>query len=159
VTTSAGLAEQVIVELAEQVSRTKHSQRIRTALAGPQSAILLVSSLADGVAIADAYAAEHLEVQTEDAREVALRIRNAGAIFVGPHTPVPLGDYAAGSNHVLPTAGAARHSAGLSVATFLRPVNIVEYDASALAGIGDVVRTLAAAEDLPAHAAAIEVRR
>jgi histidinol dehydrogenase len=159
VTTSADLAGEVIEAIADQVSRTKHAQRIRTALAGPQSAILLVGSLADGVAIADAYAAEHLEIHTQDAREVAMRIRNAGAIFVGPYTPVPLGDYAAGSNHVLPTAGAARHSAGLSVATFLRPVNIVEYDAAALAGIGEVVRTLAAAEDLPAHGAAIEVRR
>jgi histidinol dehydrogenase len=159
VTTSARLADGVSSALTAQVARTKHVQRITTALAGPQSAILLVASMEDGVAVADAYAAEHLEIQTVNAREVAMRIRNAGAIFVGPYTPVPLGDYAAGSNHVLPTAGAARHSAGLSVATFLRPVNIIEYDAAALAGIGEVVRTLAAAEDLPAHAAAIEVRQ
>lgn len=158
VTTSPELVAGVLAALSEQVSATKHAERIRTALGGPQSAILLVADLNDALALVDAYAAEHLEVQTANARAVALRVRNAGAIFVGPYTPVPLGDYAAGSNHVLPTAGSARHSAGLSVTTFLRPVNIVEYDAPALAGIGEVVMTLAAAEDLPAHATAIRVR-
>lgn len=158
VTTSARLAGEVEAELARQVARTKHDLRIREALGGTQSAIILVGSLADAIALVDAYGAEHLEIQTKDARAVALRIRNAGAIFVGPYSPVPLGDYAAGSNHVLPTAGASAHSSGLSVYTFLRLVNIIEYDQSALAEIGDAIAALAHAEDLPAHAAAIAVR-
>lgn len=159
VTTSPELAASVELELASQVAATKHVTRIREALAGPQSAILLVAGIADGLALVDAYAAEHLEIQTRDARDVAMRVRNAGAIFVGPFSPVPLGDYAAGSNHVLPTAGAARFSAGLHVSTFLRPVSIIEYDGPALSGIGDAVVSLANAEDLPAHAAAIRVRQ
>jgi histidinol dehydrogenase len=158
VTTSAGLADAVSRELDVQVAATKHAMRIRESLGGPQSAIILVATLADGLAVADAYGAEHLEIQTRGAREVALRARNAGAIFVGPFSPVPLGDYAAGSNHVLPTAGAACHSSGLGVQTFLRSVNVIEYDQPALADIGDAVITLAYAEDLPAHAAAIRVR-
>ncbi len=158
VTTSPTLADAVVEELEVQVAVTKHSLRIREALGGPQSAVILVGSLDDGLAVINAYAAEHLQIHTHDAREVALRVRNAGAIFVGPHAPVSLGDYAAGSNHVLPTGGCACHSSGLGVATFLRGVNLIEYDEAALAGVAEHVVALARAEDLPAHAAAITVR-
>jgi histidinol dehydrogenase len=158
VTTAPALADAVDAELARQVDQTKHAERIRAALTGPQSGVVLVADLADGVAVVDAYAAEHLEIQTEDARGVALRVRNAGAIFVGPYAPVSLGDYCAGSNHVLPTGGCARHSAGLSVQTFLRGVHIVEYTEDALRDVADQVVTLAAAEDLPAHGQAVTAR-
>jgi histidinol dehydrogenase len=158
VTTSVELAEAVDAELGRQVQQTKHVERIRTALTGPQSGAVLVSDLADGIVVVDAYAAEHLEIQTEDARAVARRVRNAGAIFVGPFAPVSLGDYCAGSNHVLPTGGCARHSAGLSVQTFLRGVHIVEYTEDALRDVADQVVTLAAAEDLPAHGQAVTAR-
>ena len=141
-----------------QIPATKHSARIGEALGGAQSRIVLVDSIDAAMAVADSYAAEHLEVQTVDARERAMSVRNAGAVFVGNHTPVSLGDYAAGSNHVLPTGGSARHSAGLSVQTFLRGVQVVEYSPGALDDIADVVTTLAVAEDLPGHAAAITVR-
>ena len=142
-----------------QVAATKHSDRIDTALAGSQSGIVLVDDLDDGLAVVDAYAAEHLEIQTRNPREIALRVRNAGAIFVGPWAPVSLGDYAAGSNHVLPTGGCARHSSGLSVQTFLRGIHLVEYDEQALADVARHVDVLAHAEDLPAHAAAVAVRQ
>ncbi|WP_219419054.1 histidinol dehydrogenase [Pseudonocardia nigra] len=158
VTTSEELAGAVDAELARQVPDTKHTERIRTALTGPQSGTVLVTDLDDGVAVVDAYAAEHLEIQTADAREVALRVRNAGAIFVGPYAPVSLGDYCAGSNHVLPTGGCARHSGGLSVQTFLRGVHLVEYTEEALRDVADQVVTLAAAEDLPAHGQAVTAR-
>jgi histidinol dehydrogenase len=158
VTTSAELADAVDGELERQVGQTKHTERIRTALAGPQSGTVLVSDLDDAIAVVDAYAAEHLEIQTADARGVALRIRNAGAIFVGPYAPVSLGDYCAGSNHVLPTGGCARHSAGLSVQTFLRGVHVVEYTEDALRDVADAVVTLATAEDLPAHGQAVTAR-
>ena len=158
VTTSVELAEAVDAELGRQVQQTKHVERIRTALTGPQSGAVLVSDLADGITVVDAYAAEHLEIQTEDARAVARTVRNAGAIFVGPFAPVSLGDYCAGSNHVLPTGGCARHSAGLSVQTFLRGVHIVEYTENALRDVADQVVTLAAAEDLPAHGQAVTAR-
>lgn len=158
VTTSAELADAVDAELDGQVAATRHSARIREALAGEQSAVILVASLDEGLAVVDAYAAEHLEIHTRQARSVARRVRNAGAIFVGPWSPVSLGDYAAGSNHVLPTGGCACHSSGLGVATFLRGVNLVEYDREALAGVAGHVVTLAHAEDLPAHAAAVSAR-
>ena len=158
VTTSPALAADVESALETRVAATKHSLRIRDALGGTQSAIILVRSLSDGLKVVDAYAAEHLEIQTRDARDVAMRVRNAGAIFVGPWSPVSLGDYAAGSNHVLPTGGCACHSSGLGVATFLRGVNVVEYDRDALADVARHVVTLAEAEDLPAHAAAITER-
>ncbi len=158
VTTSTALADAVDAELDRQVPRTKHTERIGTALAGPQSGTVLVASLADGVTVVDAYAAEHLEIQTVDAREVALQVRNAGAVFVGPWSPVSLGDYCAGSNHVLPTGGCARHSGGLSVQTFLRGIHLVEYTEQALADSADAVRTLADAEDLPAHGQAVTAR-
>lgn len=159
ITTDPDLAEQVRAQLVRRVAQTKHSERIATALSGRQSAIILVSDIDQGIDVVDAYAAEHLEIHTKDARAVALRVRNAGAIFVGPHTPVSLGDYAAGSNHVLPTGGCACHSSGLSVQTFLRGVSLVEYTEDALADIADHVITLAQAEDLPAHGEAIAVRR
>jgi histidinol dehydrogenase len=158
VTTSDELAAAVDAELARQVPETKHTERIRTALSGPQSGTVLVSDLDDGVAVVDAYAAEHLEIQTADAPAVALRVRNAGAIFVGPWAPVSLGDYCAGSNHVLPTGGCARHSGGLSVQTFLRGVHVVAYTEQALRESADAVVTLATAEDLPAHGQAVTAR-
>jgi len=158
VTTSAELADAVEAELAVQVPATKHSERIAEALAGPQSGIVLVDDLDAGLAVVDAYAAEHLEIQTRDARQVALQVRNAGAIFVGPWSPVSLGDYCAGSNHVLPTRGCARHSSGLSVQTFLRGVQVIEYSEDALVASAQAVQVLAHAEDLPAHADAVRVR-
>ncbi|MFC4949777.1 histidinol dehydrogenase [Pseudonocardia sp. GCM10023141] len=158
VTTSDALVEAVEAELERQVGETKHTERIRTALAGPQSGAVLVANLDDGVAVVDAYAAEHLEIQTADAPAVAARVRNAGAIFVGAWSPVSLGDYCAGSNHVLPTGGCARHSGGLSVQTFLRGIHVVHYSEDALRAAADTVVTLATAEDLPAHGQAVTAR-
>jgi histidinol dehydrogenase len=158
VTDDEALAEAVEAELARQVAETKHVERIGTALAGTQSAILLVDDVDGALEVADAYAAEHLEIHTADAAAVAARVRNAGAIFVGPWAPVSLGDYCAGSNHVLPTGGSAGHASGLSVQSFLRGVHVVEYDREALREVAGRVRTLAAAEDLPAHGRAIQAR-
>ena len=158
VTDSAALIDAVQAELVRQVARTKHAERIRAALAGPQSAIAFVDDISAGIAAVDGYAAEHLEIQTRDARAIAMRIRHAGAIFVGPWSPVSLGDYCAGSNHVLPTSGCARHSSALSVQTFLRGVQVIEYDEAALRSSAAAVETLAAAEDLPAHGDAVRVR-
>ncbi len=158
VTTSDALADAVDAELERQVAATKHTERIRTALTGPQSGTILVADVAAGLAVVDAYAAEHLEIQTVRAREVALQVRNAGAVFIGPWAPVSLGDYCAGSNHVLPTGGCARHSAGLSVQTFLRGVHLIEYTEDALREVADRVVTLATAEDLPAHGQAVTAR-
>ncbi|WP_300009752.1 histidinol dehydrogenase [Pseudonocardia sp.] len=158
VTTSPELADAVDAALERALPQTKHIDRIRTALTGPQSGTVLVRSIDDGIAVVDAYAAEHLEIQTADARAVAQRIRNAGAIFVGPWAPVSLGDYCAGSNHVLPTGGCARHSAGLSVQTFLRGVHVIDYSRDALRDVADAVVTLADAEDLPAHGQAVTAR-
>jgi len=158
VTTSERLAAEVEAELARQVAATKHSERITTALGGRQSAIVVVRDLEQGLEVVDAYAAEHLEIHTEDAARWASRVRNAGAIFVGPHAPVSLGDYCAGSNHVLPTAGCACHSSGLSVRAFTKSVHVVDYSAQALAEVAAHVVTLAEAEDLPGHGAAITIR-
>lgn len=158
VTTSTDLADDVDREIREQLARTKHVERITEALSGPQSGIVLVDDIEQGVRVVDAYAAEHLEIHTRDARDVAMRVRNAGAIFVGPWAPVSLGDYCAGSNHVLPTMGAARHSSGLSVQSFLRGVHVIEYDHSALIDVAEHVVALANAEDLPGHGDAITVR-
>jgi histidinol dehydrogenase len=158
VTPSAELIEAVLAELDVQVAATKHVERVRTALAGEQSALILVRDLDAAVTVADAYAAEHLEIHTRNAGSVAARIRNAGAIFIGPWTPVSLGDYAAGSNHVLPTGGSARHTSGLGTHSFLRAVQVIGYDQAALTGIADHVVALAEAEDLPAHGAAIRAR-
>jgi len=158
VTSSGPVVDAVDTELVRQVAATKHQGRIAAALSGQQSAAVLVDDLATGLRVIDAYAAEHLEIQARGARELARRVRHAGAVFVGPHSPVSLGDYCAGSNHVLPTGGTARHGGGLSVHTFLRGVQVVEYDEAALRDVADHVKTFAEAEDLPAHAAAIEVR-
>ncbi|MEU6710874.1 histidinol dehydrogenase [Nonomuraea sp. NPDC046802] len=158
VTTSAELADAVDKELPGQISATKHSERIAEALGGRQSGIVLVSSIDDGLKVVDAYAAEHLEIHTADAAAVAARVRNAGAVFVGAYAPVSLGDYLAGSNHVLPTGGCACHSSGLSVQSFLRGVHVVDYTREALAEAAAHVSVLADAEDLPAHGAAIRAR-
>jgi len=158
VTSSERLADDVEAELEKQVFATRHTDRIRTALTAQQSAIVLVDDIEQGLAVVDAYAAEHLAIQTEDAAGVAARVRNAGAIFVGSFAPVSLGDYCAGSNHVLPTGGCACHSSGLSVRTFLKAVHVVDYDRDALAQVADHVVALAEAEDLPAHGAAVRVR-
>jgi histidinol dehydrogenase len=158
VTDSVALADAVDRELAQRVPQTKHAGRIATALGGPQSGIVLVADLAAGVTVVDAYAAEHLEIQTSDAAAWAARVRNAGAIFVGAYSPVSLGDYCAGSNHVLPTGGCARHSGGLSVQTFLRGIHVVDYDEAALRDVAGHVVTLAEVEDLPAHGQAVTVR-
>jgi histidinol dehydrogenase len=158
VTASETLADEVAAELDKQVFATKHTDRIRAALAGEQSAIVLVDDHEQGLAVVNAYAAEHLEIHTRDASAVAARIRNAGAIFVGAHAPVSLGDYCAGSNHVLPTAGCACHSSGLSVRSFLRAVHVVDYTRDALAEVAGHVVVLAEAEDLPAHGQAVSVR-
>ncbi|MEB3367055.1 histidinol dehydrogenase [Saccharopolyspora mangrovi] len=158
VTTSPELADAVDAELERQVAQTKHVERIRTALTGRQSGCILVSGIDDGVRVVDAYAAEHLEIQTADAEAVAARIRNAGAIFVGPYAPVSLGDYCAGSNHVLPTGGCARHSSGLSVQSFLRGIHVISYSEQALRDVADQVVALADAEDLPAHGQAVTAR-
>jgi histidinol dehydrogenase len=158
VTPSAALADDVVAELDKQVSVTRHVERIRSALSGQQSGIVLVDDLEQGLAVVDAYAAEHLEIQTRDAATLARRVRNAGAVFVGPFAPVSLGDYCAGSNHVLPTAGCACHSSGLSVRTFRKSVQVVEYDERALRDVAGHVVHLALAEDLPGHGAAVDVR-
>jgi histidinol dehydrogenase len=158
VTTSPALADAVTAELAVQVAATKHVDRVSTALSGRQSAIVLVDDIDQGLAVVDGYAAEHLEIQTRDAAAVAARVRNAGAVFVGPWAPVSLGDYVAGSNHVLPTGGCAVHSSGLSVQTFLRGIHVVEYDEAALRESAPHVLALAQAEDLPAHGAAVAAR-
>jgi histidinol dehydrogenase len=158
VTDSIQLADAVDTEIVAQVARTKHVERITAALSGSQSAIVLVDDVEAGLRVVDAYAAEHLEIHTRDARGVAMRVRNAGAIFVGTYSPVSLGDYCAGSNHVLPTAGSARHSSGLSVQSFLRGVHIIDYDEQALADVSGHVVALAQAEDLPGHGDAIRAR-
>ena len=158
VTPSVELADAVDAEVVRQVAQTKHIERVTEALSGTQSAVVIVDDLEAGLRVVDAYAAEHLEIHTRDAREWAMRVRNAGAIFVGTYSPVSLGDYAAGSNHVLPTAGSARHSSGLSVQSFLRGIHIVEYDQNALRDVAPHVLALSAAEDLPGHGDAIRVR-
>src|SRR6185503_15353291 len=158
VTDSAELAAAVEEALTRRVAATKHSERVTQALTGTQSRVVLVDDLDAGLDVVNAYAAEHLEIQTRDAATVASRVRNAGAVFVGPYAPVSLGDYAAGSNHVLPTAGCACHSSGLSVQSFLRGIHVVEYDEPALRDIAPHVVTLAEAEDLPAHGEAVTAR-
>ena len=157
VTDSESLLDAVDGELHVQVPLTKHRERIESALAN-QSAYALVDDMDHGLDVVDEWAAEHLEVITRDARAHADRVHNAGAIFVGPYAPVSLGDYLAGSNHVLPTGGTARHSGGLSVQSFLRGVHVVEYDRGALAATAPFIDALGGAEDLVAHVAAVRVR-
>jgi histidinol dehydrogenase len=158
VTDDERLADASDREVANQLETTVHRERVTAALTGKQSAIVLVDDIDAGVRVVNAYAAEHLEIQTVDAAEVASRIRSAGAIFVGPYAPVSLGDYCAGSNHVLPTAGCARHSSGLSVQTFLKGIHVVEYDEAALKDVSGYVITLSQAENLPAHGEAVRRR-
>jgi histidinol dehydrogenase len=158
VTTSTQLAKEVETELEKRVAITKHSERIRAALTGIQSAIVLVDSVEQGLDVVNAYAAEHLEIQTKSAARDAVQIRNAGAVFIGRFSPVSLGDYSAGSNHVLPTGGCACHSSGLSVQTFLRGLHFIEYDQKAFTDILETVVTLANSEDLPAHGEAMTAR-
>ena len=158
VTTSTELALAVEHELKVRVAITKHSDRIETALSGIQSAIVLVDSIEQGLTVVNAYAAEHLEIQTKNAAKDAQSIRNAGAVFIGRFAPVSLGDYSAGSNHVLPTGGCACHSSGLSVQTFLRGLHFISYDQKSFTDIASTVVTLANSEDLPAHGEAMTVR-
>jgi histidinol dehydrogenase len=158
VTTSPQLAIDVEAELEKRVAATKHSERIRTALTGIQSAIVLVDTVDQGLDVVNAYAAEHLEIQTRNAARDSEKIRNAGAVFIGRFSPVSLGDYSAGSNHVLPTGGCACHSSGLSVQTFLRGLHFIEYSQQAFTDILDTVVTLANSEDLPAHGEAMTAR-
>ena len=158
VTDSEELANNVEAELKPRVAKTKHSERVATALSSQQSAIVLVDNIQQGLDVVNAYAAEHLEIQTSNAKLDAAQIRNAGAVFIGRFAPVSLGDYAAGSNHVLPTGGCACHSSGLSVQTFLRGIHLIEYNKEAFDEISQTVITLANAEDLPAHGEAITVR-
>ena len=159
VTDSPAFADAVQAAIETQVATARHAERIETALSGPQSAVILVRDLEQGVQVVDAYAAEHLEIQTRDARSVAARVRNAGAIFVGPWSPVPLGDYCAGSTHVLPTGGTARHSSGLSARSFCKAMHVVEYSQAAFDQVAGVVEAFAAAEDLPSHGVAASIRR
>ncbi len=158
VTDSIELAKDVEAELKIQVSKTKHKERITSALSGVQSAIVLVDDIKQGIDVVNAYAAEHLEIQTKNAREDASQIRNAGAVFIGRFSPVSLGDYSAGSNHVLPTGGCACHSSGLSVQTFLRGLHFIEYSEKAFTDLVPTVVTLANSEDLPAHGQAMTIR-
>ncbi|GAA2004422.1 histidinol dehydrogenase [Catenulispora subtropica] len=158
VTDSEELADAVVKELEVRVAATKHVERIREALGGRQSAVVLVDDIEAALVVANGYAAEHLEIQTRDAASDAAKVRNAGAVFVGSFAPVSLGDYLAGSNHVLPTGGCACHSSGLSVQSFLRGIHVVDYSRDALAEAAGLVVALADAEDLPAHGEAVTAR-
>ncbi|MBF4994870.1 histidinol dehydrogenase [Arthrobacter gandavensis] len=158
VTDSPEVAEAVRGELDVQVPATKHAERVRTALAGAQSAVVLVDTLTDGIAVCNAYGAEHLEIHTADASAVAGRVTNAGAIFVGGYSPVSLGDYCSGSNHVLPTAGTSAFSSGLNVTTFMRAIQVIDYGRNALEEVSGHVVALSRAEDLPAHGDAVSIR-
>jgi len=157
VTDSAELLDKVDAELEMQVPATRHIERVRAALAG-QSAYVLVDDVEAGLQVVDAWAAEHLEVVTRDAQKVAERVRNAGAIFVGTWSPVSLGDYLAGSNHVLPTGGTARFTGGLSVQAFQRMIHVIDYERQALADVAPLIDALGGAEDLAAHVAAVRIR-
>lgn len=159
ITDSWDFAQQVDAALGEQVAATKHRQRVEQALGGPQSGMIIVNNIDDAITVANAYGAEHLEIQTRDSQAVAGRIHNAGAIFVGSYTPVPLGDYLAGSNHVLPTGGTARYAAGLSVMAYIKPVQVINYSDDALASMADPLQALAYSEDLPAHFDAVHIRQ
>ncbi|MCM3658392.1 histidinol dehydrogenase [Agromyces mediolanus] len=158
VTDSEAFGERVLDRLAARAEATKHRERVLAALGGAQSALVLVDDLAQAAAFANAFGPEHLEIQVRDPDAVLADIENAGAIFLGPYSPVSLGDYAAGSNHVLPTGGQARHAAGLSAATFLRPQQLVRYDERALREVAPVIAALSAEEDLPAHGEAVTAR-
>lgn len=158
VTPSVELADAVKIELEKRAAITRHSERITTALTGIQSAIVLVDDLRQGIEVVNGYAAEHLELHVKELDAVASQIRNAGAVFMGRFSPVSLGDYSAGSNHVLPTGGCACHSSGLSVQTFLKGINFIQYDENSFKEIAATVITLANAEELPAHGEAMSAR-
>ncbi len=158
ITDSADLADAAEEATVRRAGETKHSARVKEALTGAQSAIVLTDGVEQSLAVANAYGAEHLEILTADAAGVAARVTAAGCIFVGPYSPVSLGDYIAGSNHVLPTGGTARFASGLNVTSFLRAVSVVEYDAAALGEVAARVVALANDEDLPAHGEAIQAR-
>ncbi|MGO2140683.1 MAG: histidinol dehydrogenase [Leucobacter sp.] len=158
VTDSEEFAARVLAEVSARASKTQHADRVRTALEGPQSAVILVGDLATAARVSNAYGPEHLEIQTRDNEGVLAAITDAGAIFVGSYTPVSLGDYLAGSNHVLPTGGTARFAAGLGAHTFLRPQQIINYDREALAATEAPLLALARAEGLPAHGEAVSTR-
>lgn len=158
ITTDEEFAKRVNDEITQRYGVTANHTRVEQALRGQQSGIVLVDDIEQAIRVADAYAAEHLEVHTDNAREVAERVRHAGAIFVGEYSPVPLGDYVAGSNHVLPTGGTARFSSGLSTHTFLRPVNLIDYDQEGLRAVAEHVIAFSQAEQLPAHGEAIRAR-
>ncbi|WP_127793271.1 histidinol dehydrogenase [Agromyces sp. LHK192] len=158
VTDSAELADAVLERLAARVAATRHSERVRRAIEGPQSALVLVDDLEQAAAFSNAFAPEHLEIQVADVDATLARIENAGAIFLGAFSPVSLGDYAAGSNHVLPTGGTSKFVAGLSAATFLRPQQVVRYDERALREVAPVIAALSAEEQLPAHGEAVTAR-
>jgi histidinol dehydrogenase len=157
ITTDPGLPAKVDAELARQLPSTRHRERVETALKS-QAGYVLADDIAAALAISDVWAPEHLEVQTDDAAKVASKVRNAGAIFVGPYSPVSLGDYLAGSNHVLPTGGTARHTSGLSVYPYLKVVNVIECDRDSLSAVAPRVDALGGAEDLAAHVAAVRIR-
>ena len=158
ITDSPELADAVQASLLKRVPRTEHAERVETSLRGQQSGIILTDSVDQSIDAANAYAAEHLEVQTADPDAVIARIRNAGAIFRGPYSPVPLGDYMSGSNHVLPTSGTARFAAGLGVHTFMKPVEVIEYDEQGLKELASRVNAFAVSEDLPAHGESVLTR-
>lgn len=158
ITHSEVLARTVDAKVSELVPTTVHRQRVETALSGPQSGIILTTDLPSSVAVANAYGAEHLEIQTVQAQAVSSQIYNAGAIFLGSYSPVPLGDYLAGSNHVLPTGGTARYASGLNVHAYLKSVQEIHYSEDALAALAAPLSHLARAEDLPAHADAVNAR-
>lgn len=158
VTDSESLIAKVLTELEEQLTTTKHIKRVAEALSGQQSALVLVDSIEQAVFVANAYATEHLEILVADPNFVLPKIQNAGAIFLGEYSPVSLGDYLAGSNHVLPTGGAARFSSGLGVHTFLRPQQVINYSSEALELLGKALPLFANAEDLPAHGEAVSKR-
>jgi histidinol dehydrogenase len=157
ITTDPRLADRTDAELSRQVAAARHRERVEAALAG-QSACVLADDADAALAVADAWAPEHLEIQAERAADLASRVRNAGAVFVGRYAPVSLGDYLAGSNHVLPTGGTARHSGGLSVLTFLRGIHVIDCDAAALAAVAPYIDALGGAEDLAGHVSAVRAR-
>lgn len=158
ITHDPGVAERVAAAIATAAPRARHAARVKTAMEGPQSGVVLTDNLDASIRVADAYAAEHLEIHTENPRLVAARIRNAGAIFVGPYSPVALGDYAAGSNHVLPTGGSAVYAQGLSTTSFMKAVQVIEYSQDALGVLERSIVALAQAEDLPSHGDAVVIR-
>ena len=158
ITDSEDLLRDVLAAIEAQVPGAFHEDQIREALTGPQSGVLLVRDMDQAVEVSDRYATEHLEIQTRDPEALVGRIRNAGAVFVGPYAPVPLGDYSAGSNHVLPTSGTARHSSGLNTVTFLRLQQRIRYTETGLEEVADGIGVLAEDERLPAHGAAIRAR-